>query len=76
MMDNVGIVNIFDNHDITHKIYTIPKQILASWLKCGFVDCCNKLDPPDVVIPTLEVEGVPQGGPISPTIANMVLRRT
>jgi RNA-directed DNA polymerase len=60
------IKGCFDNisHDwITNNIL-IDKQIVTKWLKSGFIDK-NKLFPTK--------EGTPQGGIISPTLANMVL---
>lgn len=43
---------------------TLDKMILSQWLKSGFIDK-GKLFPTD--------EGTPQGGIISPTLANLVL---
>jgi retron-type reverse transcriptase len=63
---NVGTMTINNS-----SFNIIPQQILQAWLKSGYIDVCGKLTPKDQIIPT-EV-GVPQGGPISPTIANIVL---
>jgi len=60
------IKGCFDNisHDwIINNILT-DKVIVTKWLKAGFIDK-NKLYPTK--------EGTPQGGIISPTLANMVL---
>ncbi|MCJ7448987.1 MAG: group II intron reverse transcriptase/maturase [Bacteroidales bacterium] len=60
------IKGCFDNisHDwIINNILT-DKRIVTKWLKAGFIDN-NKLFPTKA--------GTPQGGIISPTIANMVL---
>jgi RNA-directed DNA polymerase len=60
------IKGCFDH--ISHKwiLENIPldKMVLKQWLKAGFIDN-NKLFPTE--------EGTPQGGIISPTLANMVL---
>ena len=60
------IKGFFDN--ITHKwiIENIPmdKKVLHGWLKAGYVHMKNSYE---------TVAGVPQGGVISPVIANMVL---
>lgn len=49
----------------------IPQNIMKSWLSQGFFDLHGELAPQTEYQPTKE--GVPQGGPISPTISNMVL---
>jgi RNA-directed DNA polymerase len=60
------IKGFYDN--ITHEwiLKNIPmeKKILKGWLQAGYID---------VDTPHETTSGVPQGGPISPTIANMVL---
>jgi RNA-directed DNA polymerase len=60
------IKGFFDN--ITHDwiLANIPmnKYILAEWLKAGYVDRNTEYE---------TMAGVPQGGPISPIIANIVL---
>jgi RNA-directed DNA polymerase len=60
------IKGFFDN--ITHKwiIENIPieKRVLYGWLKAGYIDMQKSYE---------SVAGVPQGGVISPIIANMVL---
>jgi retron-type reverse transcriptase len=53
------------------SIPTIPQHILKQWCKSGYVDIKGQLSPKDQTIPT--EMGVPQGGPISPTISNIVL---
>jgi retron-type reverse transcriptase len=52
-------------------IEVIPGSIARSWLKQGFIDLKGELSLKDKLNPT--EEGVPQGGPISPVISNMVL---
>jgi group II intron reverse transcriptase/maturase len=49
------------------KISMIPKEIMEQWLTCGYVKVndFNKVTPTGI--------GVPQGGIISPVIANLVL---
>ena len=46
-------------------------SILKQWLKSGFIDIKGTLFPANSVTPT--EEGIPQGGPISPTISNIIL---
>ena len=60
------IKGCFDNisHDWIINNILIDKQIVTKWLKAGFIDK-NKLFPTK--------DGTPQGGIISPTLANMVL---
>lgn len=48
----------------------IPRHILSQWLKCGYV-LVTELD--KGIYNPLPTTGIPQGGPISPTIANLVL---
>lgn len=60
IMSTCSVIKIQD-------VELIPKQILNVWLNCGFIltdNPTNKVDP---------TTGVPQGGPISPTISNNVL---
>nr|YP_009492218.1 Group II intron reverse transcriptase/maturase [Pseudopediastrum sp. CL0201VA]AWI68885.1 Group II intron reverse transcriptase/maturase [Pseudopediastrum sp. CL0201VA] len=45
----------------------IPRPILQSWLKSGYIELDN------LAAGVQETTGIPQGGVISPTIANMVL---
>lgn len=52
------------SHDWLLKNIPMDKTILRQWLKAGFIDN-NRLYPTD--------EGVPQGGIISPVIANLAL---
>lgn len=60
------IKGCFDNisHDWIEKHIPMDKEILHKFLKCGYIDT-GKLFPTHA--------GTPQGGSISPTIANMVL---
>jgi RNA-directed DNA polymerase len=60
------ITGCFDNisHDWIRDNILIDKQVVTKWLKAGFIDK-NKLFPTEA--------GTPQGGIISPTLANMVL---
>lgn len=51
-------------------IHVIPKHILNQWLKCGFIYIDNIAKGNLEILPT---SGIPQGGPISPTISNIVL---
>lgn len=63
--------NVGDMTVLGQSYKLIPEDILTKWLRSGYVDIKGTLTPKDQVIPT-EV-GVPQGGPISPTISNIVL---
>jgi RNA-directed DNA polymerase len=60
------IAACFDNIDHDWLIHNIPanKQVLRKWLKAGYIDKGN-------LFPT--EKGTPQGGIISPTLANMTL---
>jgi RNA-directed DNA polymerase len=60
------IKGFFDNIAHAWILDNIPmdKAVLSAWLKAGYIDRHLKYD---------TESGVPQGGPISPTIANMVL---
>lgn len=53
------------------QITTIHPNILQQWLKSGYIDVLGTLSPKTETVPT--IMGIPQGGPISPTMANMVL---
>jgi len=63
---DADIKGCFDNIDHDWMLKHIPtdKQILRKWLKAGYVERAS-------LFPT--EEGTPQGGIISPTLANMVL---
>lgn len=54
---------------ITYEV--IPPNIMHQWLNSGYIDIQGKYSPKEQIIPT--DRGVPQGGPISPTVSNMVL---
>lgn len=60
------ITGCFDNisHDWIVNNIPIDKQVVRKWLKAGFID-------KKILYPT--EAGTPQGGIISPTLANMVL---
>lgn len=60
------IKGCFDNisHDWMLAYVPIDKVMLKAWLKCGFVEEGRWFD---------TASGTPQGGIISPTLANMVL---
>jgi RNA-directed DNA polymerase len=60
------IKGCFDNISHDWMLANIPmdKAILKAWLKCGFVEAGRWFD---------TTSGTPQGGVISPTLANMVL---
>jgi RNA-directed DNA polymerase len=65
---DADIKGFFNN--ISHKwlLDNIPmdKHMLKSWLEAGALDMVNREE-------IATIAGVPQGGPISPTIANKVL---
>lgn len=66
------IINMLSKYKIDdHIIQIINPYILTQWLKSGYLDFNGIKTPKNQKIPT--TEGIPQGGPISPTIANMVL---
>jgi RNA-directed DNA polymerase len=60
------IKGCFDNisHDWLMRNVPMDRKVLSKWLKAGFVED-RKLFPTSA--------GTPQGGPISPTLANLVL---
>jgi len=64
MLSNVASVSLGPS---LPTIDIIPPHILNQWLKCGFI----LID--DVSNTVQATTGIPQGGPISPTIANIVL---
>jgi len=63
---DADIKKFFDriNHDYILKTIPMDKRLLKAWLKAGYFEA-EQLHDTD--------SGVPQGGIISPTIANMVL---
>lgn len=65
----LDIQGCFDNIDqtfLSHVTPIIPKTILWQWFQCGYVDRDNR--------ELYETDrGVPQGGVISPTFANLAL---
>lgn len=61
ILDNVGTIKL--NGDI---LEIVPRHIMNQWLTCGYI----LKDDPSKLFPTT---GVPQGGPISPCICNIVL---
>lgn len=66
------IIELLTNYKFENtNIEIIPKNIIENWLNSGYIDIKGTLSPKNQIIPTLA--GIPQGGPISPTIANMVL---
>jgi retron-type reverse transcriptase len=69
--DRISHQFILDHVARINGIDVIPKNIMNQWLKSGFFDIRGTLNPEGLLQPT--TEGVPQGGPISPTITNMVL---
>ena len=54
------------DHEFLLEIIPLDKRMLKQWLKCGFMEGRSKR-----IFPTKA--GTPQGGIISPTLANMVL---
>lgn len=66
ILTNVSTTNIGPT-----PVQIIPRPIMKSWLKQGFIDTEGTLFPQNEPQPTHM--GVPQGGPISPTISNIVL---
>lgn len=67
MLDHLCSISIGDGLGL---VDVIPPNILEQWLKCGFILVADKDDPKASPFPTT---GIPQGGPISPTLANLVL---
>lgn len=66
IMKHVGKVKIIDQ-----EISVIHPCILNQWLKSGHIDVLGTITPKHQTVPT--EMGIAQGGPISPTMANMVL---
>lgn len=66
LMEKVG-KTIISNEEIS----IIHPCILNQWLTSGYIDVLGTCTPNTQIIPTLV--GIPQGGPISPTMSNMVL---
>lgn len=72
MISHDFIIQNIANVKFNNNSYqVIPEPIIKAWLKQGFVDAYGTLSPKHTINPTSA--GVPQGGPISPTIMNMVL---
>lgn len=66
------IIKLMTKYEVKgEKIEIIKPNIIQQWLKCGYIDIKGTISPNDVIIPT--ATGIAQGGPISPTITNMVL---
>jgi retron-type reverse transcriptase len=63
LMENVGKTIISGE-----EISIINPNILNQWLTSGYIDVLGTLTPR-----TQTIVGIPQGGPISPTMSNMVL---
>lgn len=66
MLNNVTKIKIDENCEVD----VIPRHILNQWLKSGFIYTDDIAKKSIKILPTT---GIPQGGPISPTIANIVL---
>lgn len=66
------IIKLLTNYKIKDtNIEIIPKNIIKNWLSSGYIDIGGTLNTKDDLIP--QCVGIPKGGPISPTICNMVL---
>jgi retron-type reverse transcriptase len=66
------IINLLTKYNFNGETFEIiHPNIVKQWLECGHVDFRGMVTPQNQIIPT--ESGIPQGGPISPTIANMVL---
>ncbi len=65
---DADIKGFFENisHDWLLENIPMDQHILREWLKAGAIDMVKDEN-------LKAVSGVPQGGPISPTIANMAL---
>ena len=63
---DADIEKCFDriSHDWLLKHIPLPKRVLRQWLKCGVMENLSRSG---------TWEGTPQGGVISPTLANLVL---
>jgi retron-type reverse transcriptase len=66
IVNKVGQITLGNN-----KYTIIPPNILSQWLTNGYIDIKGTVNPYNQIIPTTVV--VPQGGPISPTISNIVI---
>jgi len=65
------IINLLTNYNFNNtNIEIIPPNIISQWLKCSYIDICGIKTPRNQSIPI--VSAIPQEGPISPIIANMV----
>jgi retron-type reverse transcriptase len=60
------LANVASTNSFGPSLEIIPRTIMNQWLKCGFI----LVDDQSKTI--TETTGVPQGGPISPTVCNMV----
>jgi len=66
IINNVGTLQVGQQ-----SIKVINRHLLREWLQSGFIDILGFFSPKDQVM--LTESGIPQGGPISPCIANLVL---
>jgi RNA-directed DNA polymerase len=65
MLANVSNIKVGNN-----IVEIIPQHILKQWLKCAYISIDDIAKGNENIQPTTRI---PQGGPISPTIANIVL---
>lgn len=65
----VNLVTKYNFHGT--PIELINSHIINQWLTSGYVEFKGTITPKDQTIPS--TSGIPQGGPISSTLANMVL---
>jgi RNA-directed DNA polymerase len=63
---DADIEKCFDklSHEWLLKNIPLPKRVLSGWLRCGVMEGLKRSD---------TIEGTPQGGVISPTLANLAL---